>query len=143
MPPEVEIKVKVDEMTQEEFEYFGTTNLTFSQAQMLVAIRANSRAGKGKVHMSQDPWAFKVRNLHLPSETIRGDASRQEQSVGMNEAADMRRAIQEFLELERQEKERAEREHLEDLARIREAEEAELKELWDRCEEGSEQKREE
>ena len=50
----------------------------------------------------------------------------------MDEAADMRRAIQESLELERQEKERAEREYLEDLARIREAEEAELKELGTR-----------
>ena len=95
--------------------------------------------------MSHDPeysaWAFKVKNLHLPSGTIPVDSSssRQEQSVGMNEAADMRRAIQESLELERQEKERVESEHLEDLARIREAEEAELKELWDRCEEGSEQ----
>ena len=95
--------------------------------------------------MSQDPeysaWAFKVRNLHLPSGTIPVDdsSSRQEQSVGMDEAADMRRAIQESFELERQEKERAEREHLEDLAKIREAEEAELKELWDKCEEESEQ----
>ena len=35
IPAEVEVKVEVDEMTQEEFEYFGTDNLTFSQAQML------------------------------------------------------------------------------------------------------------
>ena len=95
IPPEVEVKVEVDEMTQEEFEYFGTTNLTFSQAQMLDAMRANSRVGKGKVDMSQDPWAFKVRNLHPPSGTIPVDASssRLTQSVGMDEAADMRRAI--------------------------------------------------
>ena len=90
---------------------------------MLDAMRANSRVGKGKVDMSQDLWAFKVRNLHLPSGTVPLDdsSSRQEQSVGMDEAADMRRAIQESPELERKEKERAEREHLEDLARIREA----------------------
>ena len=55
----------------------------------------------------------------------------------------LRRAIQESLECKRQEKERAEREHLEDLTRIREAEKAELKEIWDRCEEGSEQIRRE
>ena len=136
-------------MTQEEFKYFGTTNLTFSQAQMLDAMRAKSRHGKGKVDLSHDPeysaWAFKVRSLHLPSGTIPVDSSssRQEQLVGIDEEADMRRAIRESLVLERQEKERAEREHLEDLARIREAEEAELKELWDRCEEGSEQIRRE
>ena len=112
-------------------------------------MRANSRAGKAKVNLSQDPeyspWAFKVKNLHLPSETIPVDASssRQEQSVGMDEAADISRAIQEPLELERLEKERAEREHLEDLAKIREAEEAELKELREKCEEGSEQIRRE
>ena len=81
-------------MTQEEFEYFGTTNLTFSQAQMLDAMRATSRLGKGKVDLSHDPeysaWAFKVKNLHLPSGTIHVDASssRQDQSVGMDEAAD-------------------------------------------------------
>ena len=70
---------------------------------MLDAMRANSRVGKGKVDMSQDPWAFKVRNLHLPSETIPGDASssRQEQPIGMDEAENMRRAIQEALELAR------------------------------------------
>ena len=39
IPPKVEVKVEVDEMTQEKFEYFGTTNLTFSQAQMLDAMR--------------------------------------------------------------------------------------------------------
>ena len=61
----------------------------------------------------------------------------------MDEAEDMRRAIQESLELARQERERAEREHLENLARIREAEEAELKELWKKCEEESEQIRRE
>ena len=79
IPAEVDVKVEVDEMTQEEFEYFGTTNLTFSQAQMLDAMRANSRVGKAKVNLSQDPeyspWAFKVKNLHLPSETTHGDAS--------------------------------------------------------------------
>ena len=99
--------------------------------------------------MSQDPeysaWAFKVRNLHLPSGTIPVDdsLSRQEQSFGMDEAADMRRAIQESLELERQEKEKAEREHLEDLAKIREAEEAELRKLWQKSDEGNEQMRRE
>ena len=76
---------------------------------MLDAMRANSRVGKVKVNLSPDPkyspWAFKVKNLHLPSETIPVDASSsgQEQSVGMDEAVDMRRAIQESLELERQE----------------------------------------
>ena len=77
-------------MTQEEFEYFRTTNLTFSQTQMLDAMRANSRAEKGKVDMSQDPWAFKVRNLHPPGDA---SSSRQEQPIGMDEAEDMRRAI--------------------------------------------------
>ena len=113
------------------------------------AMRATSRVGKGKVDLSHDPeysaWAFKVRNLHLPSGTIPIDelSSGQEQSVGMNEAEDMRRAIQESLELARQERERAEREHLEDVAKIKEAEEAELRELWKKCEEGSEQIRRE
>ena len=31
IPAEVEVKVEVEEMTPEEFEYFGTTNLTFTQ----------------------------------------------------------------------------------------------------------------
>ena len=68
IPAEVEVKVEVDEMTQEEFEYFGTTNLTFSQAQMLDAMRANSRVGKGKVDLSQDPeysaWASLLMTHH-------------------------------------------------------------------------------
>ena len=151
IPAEVEVKVEVDEMSQEEFEYFGTTNLTFSQAQMLDAMRSAARVKKGKKgDLSQDPeypaWAFKVKKVHLPSGTVPIDfspPSQQQQVVGMDEDADLRRAIEDSLETERQEKERAEREHLEDLARIREAEEAELKELWDRCEEGSEQMRRE
>ena len=149
IPPEVEVKVEVEEMTQEEFNYFGTTNLTFHQAKMLDTMRANSRVvkgkGKAKADLSHDPdysaWSFKVKNIHLPSGTIPLDDLSSGQPVGMNEAADLRRAIQESLELERLERERAEREHLEDLAKIREAEEAELRKLWQKSDEGNEQRR--
>ena len=141
IPAEVEVMVEVDEMTQEEFEYFGTTNLTFAQAQMLDAMRANSQAVKAKANQSEySPWAFKVRNLHPPGDA---SSSRQEQPIGMDEAEDMRRAIQESLELARQERERAERELHEDLAKVKDAEEAELKELWDKVDEEHEQLRRE
>ena len=32
IPPEVEVNLEIEEMTQEEFDYFGTNNLTFHQA---------------------------------------------------------------------------------------------------------------
>ena len=55
----------------------------------------------------------------------------------MNEAADLKRAIEESLELERI---KDEREHQEILAQIKEAE---LKEMWDKMDEEHEQNRRE
>ena len=149
IPPEVEVKLEIEEMTPEEFDYFGTNNLTFHQAQELDAMRANAQAakrkGKVKADLSHDPelsaWAFKVKNIHLSSGTTipLGDSS-SGQPIGMNEAADLKRAIKESLEFERLRKEKAEREHLEILAQIREAE---LKEMWDKVDEEHEQNRRE
>ena len=62
------------------------------------------------------------------------------QSIDMNEAADLKRAIEESLEHERIRKEKDEREHQEILAQI---EEAELKQMWDRIDEEHEQNRRE
>ena len=58
----------------------------------------------------------------------------------MNEAADLKRAIEESLELERVRKANEEREHQEILAQIQEAE---LKEMWDRMDEEHELNRRE
>ena len=58
----------------------------------------------------------------------------------MNEAADLKRAIEESLELERIRKAKAEREHQEILAQIKEAE---LKEMWDKMDEEHELNRRE
>ena len=148
IPPEVEVKLEIEELTQEEFEYFGTNNLTFHQVQELDAMRAVAQAAKGKgkrkADLSHDPnypaWTVKVKNIHLPYETIPLGDSASGQPIGMNEAADLKRAIEESLELERIRKEKAEREHLEILAKIREAE---LKKMWDKVDEEYEQNRRE
>ena len=62
------------------------------------------------------------------------------QPIGMNEVADLKRAIEESLEFERIRKAKAEKEHQEILAQI---EEAELKQMWDRMDEEHEQNRRE
>ena len=58
----------------------------------------------------------------------------------MNEAADLKRAIEESLELERIRKAKDEREHQEILTQIKVAE---LKEMWDKMDEEHEQNRRE
>ena len=131
-------------MTQEEFDYFGTTNLTFEQARILDAMRSEARYGKGKAPLSSDSelpaWTFKTKK---PSDVFPTELPSSSREVTM--VADIEPEIlEESVELERQRRKRIERELQEDLARIREAEEeAQSKELWDKCEEGSEQIRRE
>ena len=100
--------------------------------------------GKGKADFFHDPnlpaWTVKVKNIHLSSGTVPMVDSASGQSIDMNEAADLKRAIEESLELERVRKANEEREHQEILAQIQEAE---LKEMWDRMDEEHEQNRRE
>ena len=100
--------------------------------------------GKGKADFFHDPnypaWTVKIKNIHLPSGTITVEDSSTGQPIGMNEAADLKRAIEESLEFERIRKAKAEREHQEILAQIREAE---LKQMWDKVDEEHEQNRRE
>ena len=92
--------------------------------------------GKGKTDFFHDPnlpaWTVKVKNIHLPSGTVPMVDSASGQSIDMNEAADLKRAIEESLELERIRKAKDKREHQEILAQIQEAE---LKEMWDKMDE--------
>ena len=124
-------------MTEEESALFGgTSNLTFHQVQELDAMRSCALAdqarmkGKGKADFLHDPnlpaWTVKVKNIHLPSGTVPMVDSTSGQSIDMNEAADLKRAIEESLELERIRKAKDEREHQEILAQIKEPE---LKEM--------------
>ena len=135
-------------MTYDEFELFGSNNLTFHQVQQLDAMRANAQAakvkGKGKADFFHDPnlpaWTVKVKNIHLPFGTIPMVDSASGQSIDMNEVADLKKTIEESLEHERIRKEKDEREHQEILVQI---EEAELKQVWDRMDEEREQNRRE
>ena len=69
--------------------------------------------GKGKADFFHDPnlpaWTVKVKNIHLPSGTVPMVDSASGQSIDMNEAADLKRAIEESLEFERIRKSKAER----------------------------------
>ena len=137
----------MEDLTPEELDrYGGANNLTFHQVQLLDAEKADARdaqtrvkgkgKGKGKADLSHDPdfpaWNVKIKNIHLPFGTIPIRDSALGQSFGINEAADLKRAIEESLELERVRKANEEKEHQEILAQIQEAE---LKEMWDRMDE--------
>ena len=100
--------------------------------------------GKGKADFFHDPnlpaWTVKVKNIHLPSGTVPMVDSASGQSIDMNEAADLKRAIEESLEFERIRKAKAEREHQEILAQIKDSE---LNEMWAKMDEEHEQNRRE
>ena len=141
-------------MTEEESALFGgTSNLTFHQVQELDAMRSCALAdqarmkGKGKANFLHDPnlpaWTVKIKNIHLPSGTVPMVDSASGQSIDMNEATDLKRAIEESLEFERIRKAKAEREHQEILAQITQIKEAELKHMWDKMDEEHEQNRRE
>ena len=83
VPPEVVVKLEVEDMTPEEFERYGRTDrLTYEQLFVLDAERANAKdlqekgkgkgkgKGKAKASLSHDPdypaWNVKVKVVHLP-----------------------------------------------------------------------------
>ena len=74
IPPEVEVKLEVEDMTEEESALFGgTSNLTFHQVQELDAMRSCALAdqarmkGKGKTDFLHDPnlpaCTVKIKNI--------------------------------------------------------------------------------
>ena len=143
IPPEVVVKLEVEDLTPEELERFnGNNKLTFEQFTVLDADRANALAkekgkGKGKTSLAQDPdfpvWNVKISNIHLPHGVIPiNETSLGSSSSGLSEADDLRRAIVESLELERIRKEKEARELQEILAQI---DQQEMDEAWARVEE--------
>ena len=84
IPPEVVVKLEVEDLTPEELERFnGNHKLTFEQFTVLDADRANALAkekvkgkgkGIGKASLAQDPdfpvWNVKISNIHLPHGVI-------------------------------------------------------------------------
>ena len=133
IPPLVEVKLEVEDMTPEEFERYGWTDrLTFEQFTCLDAERANAKhpqgkgkgKGKGKAKSSQaeDPnypvWNVKVKTVHYPFGSIPISESPFGEFAGLTKVNELKRAIEESLELERQRKARDEKELQDILAQI-------------------------
>ena len=112
-------------MTPEEFERYGWTDrITFDQLVCLDAERANAKhsqekgkgKGKGKAKSSQpdDPsypvWNVKVKTVHLPHGSIPIEDSEFGNFAGLSEVSDLKKSIEESLEVERQRRAREERE---------------------------------
>ena len=113
VPPEVVVKLEVEDMTPEEFERYGYTNrLTQEQLFVLDAERAHAKhlqerkgkgkgkgKGKAKSSLPQDPdypaWNVKVKAVHLPHGSIPIEDTELGRSFGLDEASDLKKAIEE------------------------------------------------
>ena len=107
VPPLVEVKLEVEDMTPEEFERFGYTDrLTQEQFFVLDAERAKAqRKGKGKVKgkgkasssQADDPnypvWNVKVRAIHYPYGSMHISDAPFGEFAGLTEVSDLKRAI--------------------------------------------------
>ena len=140
VPPEeilplAEVKLEVEDMTPEEFERYGWTDrITFEQLVCLDAERELAKPpqekrkgkgkGKGKATSSQaeDPnypvWNVKVKTVHYPFGSIPISESPFGEFAGLTKVNELKRAIEESLELERQRKARDEKELQDILAQI-------------------------
>ena len=132
IPPLVEVKLEVEDMTPEEFEHFGYTDrLTQEQFFVLDAERAKAqRKGKGKVKgkgkasssQADDPnypvWNVKVKVIHYPFGSIPISDSPYGEFAGFTEVSDLKRAIDASIESERLRREKAEAELQEMIAQI-------------------------
>ena len=145
VPPEVVVKLEVEDMTPEEFERYGNTDrLTYEQLFVLDAERAHAKdlqekkgkgkgkgKGKAKASLSQDPdypaWNVKVKAVHLPHATIPIGDSEHGRAFGLDELSDLKKAIAESLETERRRKANEEREFQAILARI---DQQQMNEMW-------------
>ena len=152
IPPLVEVKLEVEDMTPEEFERYGWTDgLTFDQFAHLDAERANAKhtdslnrkgkgKGKGKATSSQDEdpnppvWNVKVKAIHYPFGSMPISDSPFGEFAGLTEVNDLKRAIEESLESERQRKARDEKELQEMLAQIDQSDkDAQLAKMQEEC----------
>ena len=153
VPPEVVVKLEVEDMTPEEFERYGSTDrLTYEQLFVLDAERAHAKnlqekgKGKGKEKgkamssLPQDPdypaWNVKVKAVHLPHRSIPIEDTELGRSFGLDEASDLKRAIEESLEEERIRMANEERELQQILAQINQQQ---MDEMWAKMNEEHEQ----
>ena len=142
VPPEVVVKLEVEDMTPEEFERYGNTDrLTYEQLFVLDAERAQAKdlqekrkgkgKGKAKSSLPQDPdypaWNVKVKAVHLPHATIPIGDSEDGRAFGLDELSDLKKAIAESLETERLRKANEEREFQAILAQI---DQQQMNEMW-------------
>ena len=151
IPPLVEVKLEVEDMTPEEFERYGWTDrITFEQLACLDAERELAKPpqekrkgkgkGKGKATSSQveDPdypvWNVKVKAVHYPFGSMPISDSPFGEFAGLTEVNDLKRAIEESLESERLRKARDEKELEEMLAQIDQSEkDAQLAKMQEEC----------
>ena len=152
VPPEVVVKLEVEDMTPEEFERYGNTDrLTYEQLFILDAERAQAKdlqekkgkgkgKGKAKSSLPQDPdypaWNVKVKAVHLPHATIPIGDSEDGRAFGLDELSDLKKSIVESLETERLRKANEERELQQILAQI---DQQQINEMWAKMEEEHEQ----
>ena len=148
IPPLVEVKLEVADMTPEEFERFGYTDrLTEEQLFVLDAERAKAQRkgkdkvkGKGKASSSQadDPnypvWNVKVKAIHYPFGSMPLSDSPFGEFAGLTEVSDLKKAIDESIESERLRREKAEAELQEMIAQIDQSEkDAQLAKMQEEC----------
>ena len=152
VPPEVVVKLEVEDMTPEEFERYGNTDrLTYEQLFVLDAERAHAKAlqekkgkgkgkGKAKSSLSHDPnysaWNVRVKAVHLPHGSIPIGDTELGRSFGLDEASDLKKAIAESLETERLRKANEERELQQILAQINQQQ---MDEMWAKMDEEHQQ----
>ena len=147
IPPLVEVKLEVEDMTPEEFERYGYTDrLTQEQFFVLDAERAKAKMkgkgkvkGKGKSSDGDDPsypvWNVKVKAIHYPFGSMPLSDSPFGEFAGLTEISDLKKAIDESIESERLRREKAETELQEMIAQIDQSEkDAQLAKLQEECE---------